>query len=200
MKTYCNEIKSNIINEYINKINQIENSYQLFKYDNIIILELLQFIVNTYIHNLIIILRCNIMNIQYINIYKSDFTLGNIINNFNNYSILQNSNIDLLDIKDYKLIKEHKNYANSLVLLTDDRLASCSDDLTIKIFNIYNNYQCDITINIKHERGVNYICQIYNGKIIISRSYDKSIKIWTISSGIYIIIQYLRHIMNGYIK
>ena len=37
----------------------------------------------------------------------------------------------------------HTNFVNSLLLLTDKRIASCSDDKTIRIYAPFNNYYCE---------------------------------------------------------
>ena len=71
----------------------------------------------------------------------------------------------------------------SLLLLSDGRLASCSDDKTIKIYNINNNYHCDITLE-GHTSYVRYISELDNNKLI-SCSDDRSIKIWSITQSSY---------------
>ena len=64
--------------------------------------------------------------------------------------------VDINNINNMKTINEHSDYVNSLLLLSDGRLASCSDDKTIKIYNINNNYHCDITLE-GHTHSVSYI-------------------------------------------
>ena len=54
----------------------------------------------------------------------------------------------------------------SLLLLLDGRLASCSSDNTIKIYDMDINYNCVITINTGHTNIVTYISQLGNNKII----------------------------------
>ena len=71
-----------------------------------------------------------------------------------------------------------------MLLLSDGRLASSSGDLTIKIYNIINNYHCDMTINTQHSVGVFYICQIHTNKLV-SCSFDCSIRIWSIYESSY---------------
>lgn len=69
------------------------------------------------------------------------------------------------------------------MLLSDGRLASCSKDHSIKIYNMNNDYHCDITIK-EHTSDVNDICEINQGKLV-SCSNDKSIKIWSIYKSSY---------------
>ena len=47
---------------------------------------------------------------------------------------------DIHEIHLFNIIKAHFSYVTSLLLLSDGRLASCSYDSTIKIFNINNGY------------------------------------------------------------
>ena len=73
--------------------------------------------------------------------------------------------IDINNINNIKTINEHSDLIASLLLLSDGRLASCSDDNTIKIYDIKNNYHCDITLE-GHTDCVNYISQLDNNKLI----------------------------------
>lgn len=86
-------------------------------------------------------------------------------------------------------IKIHSNEVNSLCLLADRRLASCSDDKTIKIFNLIN-YQCELTL-IGHQKSVLYISELNTGALI-SCSSDSTIKIWEINKTQYKYIQTLK--------
>ena len=87
-----------------------------------------------------------------------------------------------MKIKKVKIIKDHSDNVNKLCMLLDGRLASCSDDKTIKIYDMKNNYHCDLTI-IGHSDIVMDICQS-NGHLI-SCSGDQSIKIWNIFTNSY---------------
>ena len=71
--------------------------------------------------------------------------------------------VDINGINNIKTIDKHSNDIRSLLLLSDGRLASCSYK-TIKIYNINNNYHCDITIN-GHISCINYISQLANNKL-----------------------------------
>ena len=46
-------------------------------------------------------------------------------------------------MENIKTISEHSDTVNSLLLLKDKRVASCSFDKTIRIFNPSNDYHCD---------------------------------------------------------
>ena len=54
--------------------------------------------------------------------------------------------IQLSNFENTKTINVHSNKINSLILLNDNRIASCSSDKTIRIFNPSNDYHCDETI------------------------------------------------------
>lgn len=83
------------------------------------------------------------------------------------------------------LIKE-MNFHNSkpvycLLLLINGRLASCSPDRSIKIFNL-STYQCVLTIPHAHTTSVTYITQLKDGKLV-STSADGTVKLWEISKS-----------------
>ena len=69
----------------------------------------------------------------------------------------------------------HTNSVNSLLLLKDNRIASCSDDKTIRIYSPFNNYYCTQVLN-RHSDYISSICELDNGTIV-SCSYDLSIMI-----------------------
>ena len=173
---YCNQLKNNRINYYISQINQLEYSYQSFKQKNYSILAQLKLVIN---HN-----RYQndylVFNSNEINLSKciNDNDKDEIIQYYKNYKILEES-IDINHIKKIKTISQHNNSVNSLLLLRDGRLVSCSSDNTIKIYDMNNNYHCDITIE-GHKDSLFYISQLDNNKLI-SCSTDKSLKIWSIN-------------------
>ena len=66
--------------------------------------------------------------------------------------------MDSTDIKEIQTVTSHKRCVTCLLLLQDNRIASCSDDHTIKIYNFSNDFHCDININ-EHSDYVTSICQ-----------------------------------------
>ena len=105
--------------------------------------------------------------------------------------------VDINNIINIKIINEHSDDVYSLLLLSDGRLASCSYDKTIKIYDIKNNYHCDITLE-GHTHSVNYISQLDNNKLI-SCSDDRSIKIWSITQSSYQCDYTINNAHNGVI-
>ena len=104
-----------------------------------------------------------------------------LLNYFQNFSIVK-ENINLSTLKEIKSFNDNKQYINSLLLLKDGRLAACSRDETIKIYNL-QSFSCEMTLE-GHSKGVSYISQLKRGKIV-SCSWDKSIKVWEIKDKTY---------------
>lgn len=90
--------------------------------------------------------------------------------------------IQLSSFKWTESISGHSSFVYCLLLLQDGRLASCSDDETIIVYN-KSNYDVDISIE-GHEGTVWYITQLSNSDII-SCSIDCTIKIWKITERTY---------------
>ena len=74
-----------------------------------------------------------------------------------------------------KTIIDHKSKVNSLLLLKDKRVASCSMDRTIRIFDPSKDYHCDQVLN-RHNGDIFSICELEDGTIV-SCSFDNSIMI-----------------------
>lgn len=75
-------------------------------------------------------------------------------------------------------INEHSSTVTSLLLLQDGRLASSSSDKTIKVFDLSNDFHCDITL-AGHTDRVYFLSQMDNG-LLLSCSADHQIKVWSI--------------------
>ena len=80
-----------------------------------------------------------------------------------------------INIEQVKTITGHTDSVNSLLHLKDGRVASCSIDKTIRIYDPSNDYHCDQVIE-RHNYGIRSICQLDDGTIV-SCSDDKSIMI-----------------------
>lgn len=86
-----------------------------------------------------------------------------------------------------KSITPHTSQIISLLLLKDNRIASCSYDSTIKIYDPSNDYHCDITIT-SHRLAVFSLCQLDNSELV-SCSDDLSIKIFSLTKDSYTLIR-----------
>lgn len=80
------------------------------------------------------------------------------------------------------VIRQNKQSVYSICLLKDKRLASCSQENSIKIFSL-ETYKCEIEIN-DHNDWVSYVSILENGDLI-SSSYDFTIRIWEIYQNNY---------------
>ena len=201
INTYCNELSRKKINNYISKINQIEYLYQSLRSKSNDILNLIMLMINNYNNN-----HYNYYNRENINkfintcslyIYKcnNDNKYNTIISYYQNYTILIDSIVDSNNIYNIKTINRHRDAINSILLLSDGRLASCSKDNTIKIYNINNNYHCDITINTQYTQGVSDIYELHDNKLI-SYSINESMKIWSIFQSSYYCDYTFKNITN----
>ena len=92
----------------------------------------------------------------------------------NEYNIIIEA-VKIEDIKNITIISEHTDAVYSLLHLRDGRVASCSDDKTIRIYDPSNDYHCDQVIK-RHSKGINSICQLDDGTIV-SCSDDRTIMI-----------------------
>ena len=70
----------------------------------------------------------------------------------------------MINIEIVKTITEKKS-AYSLLLLKDKRIASCSTDNTIRIYDPSNDYHCDQEIK-RHNSEINSICELDEGTIV----------------------------------
>ena len=71
--------------------------------------------------------------------------------------------------------------ANSKIDKEGNFLASCSTDLTIKIWDM-NNYKCIKTLN-GHDHTVSAVQYLPNEELLLSASRDQTIKLWETDSG-----------------
>ena len=64
-----------------------------------------------------------------------------------------------IKIKAVKTITGHTEWINSLLHLKDGRIASSSDDKTIRIYEPSKDYHCDQVIE-RHNDNITSICQM----------------------------------------
>lgn len=82
-------------------------------------------------------------------------------------------------LKEVAEITSHEKAVNSIIILNDGRVGSCSSDLTIQVFNPTNHYNQDIKI-VAHQSAVTDLCKMPNSNTLISSSKDGEIKLWLI--------------------
>ena len=112
----------------------------------------------------------NINMLSYIQILINNY--DELIKYYNKYNIVESVKIE--DIKTITIITGHTDdYVYSLLYRRDGRVASCSVDKTIRIYDPSNYYHCDQVIK-RHSKSIQSICQLDDGTIV-SCSHDKSI-------------------------
>ena len=172
--TYFTTIKKENINRLIAQINELESSYEKSYNRNKDILTFLEILINNYDGSNE--MRKNILDYD-INIYqfKDRKNINEVIEYFNEYNIIQKK-IIIQNVKTSKIITDHTDSIYSLLRLKDGRVASCSSDKTIRIYDPYNDYYCCDQVIKRHSKRINSICHLDDGTIV-SCSDDKSIMI-----------------------
>ena len=61
-------------------------------------------------------------------------------------------------------------------------LASCSADMTIKLWDFASSYECVKTLQ-GHDHNVSSVTFLPTGDILVSCSRDKTIKMWEVATG-----------------
>ena len=126
-------------------------------------------------HNDSYVLRELVILSNNFNIYKPfDESLQSVSHYFSSFA-LHNS----IEHKSFIVNEQLVRY---MIVLTDGRICTCSDDHTISVIDIEND-KIDMTIE-GHTKPVYSLCQLENGKVL-SGSVDKSIKIWEVGKDRY---------------
>ena len=99
---------------------------------------------------------------------------GTIVASTHDYAIM---------IGDYSIEKAHKGHISKVLTLPNNRIASCSDDGTIKIWNSVPPYSATpITVLEGHSSSVNSILYIKEKDVLISGSSDETLRVWSMST------------------
>ena len=78
-----------------------------------------------------------------------------------------------------KMLSGHKDRIWDMIMLTNGKIATCSSDKTIRIWDIHN-YTCDQVLT----SHTGYVCALVElpNHILSSGSHDRSIKFWDLTS------------------
>ena len=195
LATYFMTIKNEKINHLLSTINSIESSYEESYKRNMNMLSYLEILIDNYDGS--IKTENNIMKNK-INISKckENPNIDDIIKYYNEYYIVENKKkINIEEIKCIKTITDHTDCVYSLLLLKDKRIASCSYDNTIRIYDPLNDYHCDQVIkghsgfNEMHEDEdliLTYpkpICVLEDGTIVSGQYNSLKIGDYTIKNA-----------------
>ena len=168
--TYFKTLKDEHMSSSNSIMSEINLSYEESYNRNKDMLTFLEILINNYDGSNE--MKKNILDYN-IKIYqcKDSDNIDEVIKYYKNYNIIEKE----INIEEVKTIAEHTKCVRSLLLLKDGRVASCSWDSTIRIYNPSNDYHCDKVIN-RHNDGISSICELDDGTIV-SSSYDNSIMI-----------------------
>ena len=88
-----------------------------------------------------------------------------------------------ITIGNYTIKNAHAQWINKVITLPNNRIASCSDDKTIKIWKSNPPYSdTPITVLKGHSNWVHSLLFIKERDIIISGSWDETLRLWNIST------------------
>ena len=86
-------------------------------------------------------------------------------------------------IGDYTIKSAHDDYIYKVITLPNNRIASCSQDETIKIWKSNPHYSdTPIKVLTGHSRDVISLLYIKERDVMISGSYDKTLRLWNMST------------------
>ena len=159
-----NTYKDELINEYLKQINELKSAYEESYNRNMNMLSFIQILINNYDES-VEMRNCILNNCIKIEQCKDNKNINELIKYYNKYNIIESVNIEQV-----KTITGHTKSVNSLLHLKDGRVASCSIDNTIRIYDPSNDYHCDQVIK-RHSEGIRSICQLDDGTIV-SCSYQ----------------------------
>lgn len=181
---YRQTIKNKTIDFLQQRIKQIEEAYEKNQKTNEYLLQLFQILVNSYspLHPNYYAAMNIINNSEFIakEFDRPISDLGGVLSFFNQTHIMKPKLKVVNSLKEMTLTqskKVHKDWIGDLLILKDGRIASCSGDKTIQIYN-KNMNSIDLTLK-GHEKGVRYLSQLDNG-LLLSASIDCKIKVWDI--------------------
>lgn len=83
----------------------------------------------------------------------------------------------------YNVFTGHSEAVLCMIQLNDGRIASCSIDKTIKIWNYKKKSEKPEVILIGHTAAIFCILQLKDGRLL-SSSGDKTLRFWDLSKGI----------------
>ena len=162
--------KNELIKKYLKQINELESSYEESYQRNKTVLSFIQTLIDNYDGTEEI--RNSILNNRF-EIYQcwNNNSREEFIKYYNEYNIIETikienaKNIKTITLEPDGPLGDLSIGVKSLLLLKDGRIASCSDNNKIMIFDPSNDYHCDQVIE-RHSKGITSICQLDDGTIV----------------------------------
>lgn len=195
-ESYSIKLKDNIIDLLKNEINKINVAFNESIKNNRYICKVIDILIDNYknYHCDYYIINNLLNNTKFKNTeitFKDNTLIGKInvvLSVYKTNCIIEKQYIDSLSKIQTKrtLINDKESYVNSLLILSDGRLASSYSDCSIKVHNI-KSFELELTIEKAHKKGINYLSKLNN--FVLSCSDDPQIKIWEIKEKEYKLIQ-----------
>lgn len=201
---YYNELKDQFLKPLMKKVMQVREAFRASQEKNEEMINFISILLDNYNPNNYYTISNIINNAEFkFDLLKvTDKTTTNELVNFLNTNTIINLDelfkkddissiistgkslikINPNSLKEVKRIRKHTGTIYSLCLLKDGRLASCSWDKTINVYDL-STFTCDFTIE-GHENTVTYVSEFDNGDLI-SCADDLTLKIWEIKKSSY---------------
>ena len=157
--TYFTILQNEHINQLIRLINKLESSYDLSYTRNKNMLSYMQILIDNYDGSSE--MKNSILDSE-IKIYecKDSNNIEEMIKYFTGYNIIEH-----IKIEEVRTIKEHTTKVNSFLLLSVGRVASCSDDCSIRIYIPSKDFHCEQVL-WRYPYGIYSICEADDGTIV----------------------------------
>ena len=208
IKEYNEKLKDIVVKQLKEQIERIEIAYTLNNRINTNIIDLIEILLNDASYNyqnfysynnLISHSKFNFNKPVKLNEENILLHINQIINYYNNNFIISESfekppvnelnqeKIDLSKLTLVQRVKEHKHHITCIILLKDGRVASSSQDNTIKVFTMNKNtLSCMMSID-NNKNYVNYLCEL-DDLCLVSCSADMKIFFYRLSKDDYEIL------------
>ena len=200
LQIYFRELKNGMTSRLQKQLNRLEYSFEECLKNNQNMLWLLELLLDNYndnYHNYYLI--NNIRKFGGLNIYnydeKDNNSIEKLIEYYHNYAIIDMDKQSIftnkkvvkngikvgnLAVQCIKSIHEHQNEINSISVLDDGKIMSCSSDRTVKIFDPKDNYR-NVFVRPAAKQRIDYVCQISDNLFACGKY--KSIDIWFIENS-----------------
>ena len=190
-------LKNQYVNEYINKINEIEAAYEKFKERAYSYIEFIEELIEDYLNDQNNYLSFfNLSTNCDTNTYEINYnsTYNDLLTYFNTYIFYAQNDIN--STNSIQTIQANSPIY-SMILLNEHRLALGCEDKKIKIFNMKNRFNLELSFQA-HKKIVSSLCLLSNGNLV-SASFDCDIKFWSIQGENVSLLHTIQSAHNNFI-